>query len=163
MNARVEDLFESDLEKDTLHAVFPTSFQLMCGVYGRKVDREECLEVNTHTSSGESLPGISYYTTTRISPTEPDTRQFGSWLIRYRDKIRPSVDRDSDTQLWGRRGIGRLSNQYLLARRASRNEVAIGLLQSWIDEDPDAQQAVDLLRLKEVIDEQRIDERKLFT
>lgn len=162
MNARVEDFLESDLEKETLHADFPTSFQLMSGIYGRKVGHKERLEVITHTSSGESLPSILYYTTTRITPAEPDARQFGSWLIRYRDKIRPSTDKDFDTQLWTGLGVGRVSNQYLLVRKASRNKVAINLLQSWIDEDPDPQQAVDLLRLKEVIDEQRIDERKLF-
>ena len=166
MNARAEDFLEPDFENGTSKAGIPTTVQLMNGVYKRNVQHRSLIDVITDTPSGDIPPGMSAdYTTAGISPAEPDARKFGSWLERYMDQLQPSFEKyyDACSLLWSGSKLGILDERYLLARRTSKNKAAIDLLQSWIDEDPDDQQAADLIRLKEAIDEQRADDRKLFT
>jgi len=162
MNARLEDFLEPDSEKGTFRAEFPTSVQLMNGVYKRRIQHRPHMEVITHTSSGETPHGILYYTTARISPAEPDAKQFGFWLVNYRNQMQRYAEGCFETHVLSGSRLRRLYEGSLLGRRKKKNQVAIDLLQSWLEEKPDEQQASDLARLKEAIDEQRIEDRKLF-
>jgi len=162
MNARPKDFFVQDSERGTTRAEFPTVVELMNGVYERRGQLRPTIEAITHISSGESLTGISNYNTTRILPAEPDAKQFGFWLESYKDLILRYTEEIFETHLSSRPKLHRLYKSSLLDRRKNANKAAIDLLQSWIEETPDEQQAFDLARLKETIDEQRPEEQKLF-
>ena len=162
MNARPEDFLDSDYEKATFRVEFPTTVQLMNGVYKREIQKSPKIEAATHTSSGEEFSTISNYTTARVLPAEPNAREFGCWLERYRDLVQGYAEEYIETQVTSISKLRRLYETSMLNRRKNKNKDAIELLQSWIEEAPDEQQAVDLARLKSTIDEQRSQGRKLF-
>jgi len=89
-------------------------------------------------------------------------KQLGHWLEDYWQRYESGGGLCRDMQT----GIDPSSYPSLpapmVAKTDKRNQAAIDLLQSWIDEPADDQQAIALSRLKAAIDEQRADERKLF-
>lgn len=162
MSARADDVFEPEFEKDTLLAEFPTTVQLMDGIYRRRVQPRLAIEVITDTSSGGSPSGIPEYTATHLSPTEPDAKLFGDWLENYKDHVQEYAEQPLKSRILTSSTPCKLYGDHPLANREENYKAAIELLQSWIDEQPDDQQVSDLARLKETIDEQRTEERKLF-
>jgi len=165
MNARAEDFIESDYEKGTLKAEFPTPVQLMNDVYMRETQTSLPLDIITYTSSGDLNWTASDYTDMGVYPAEPDPQRFGSWLQSYHEKLELPLGRFYEicTHIWSGSDIAGRDQRILFSRRSTRNKRAVALLQSWIDEAPDDQQAKDLQQLKEEIDDQRMEGRKLFS
>ena len=161
MSARPEEFFEQDSENGTFHAELPTMAQLMIGVYKRRIQHGPRMEVITQTSSGETPDEALPYTDARISATEPDAKRFGVWLESYGDKMQRQLEGGFETAVSSDSKPRRL-REYSLVVQRKNNQAAIDLIQSWLEEEPDEQQASDLVRLKETIDEQRIEGRKLF-
>jgi hypothetical protein len=163
MNAQPEAFLEPDSDDGTFRAEFPSTVQLMNGVYKREIQRMPPIHIATPQASfGEEFIGPWSHTTARISPPEPNAKDFGRWLERYRELVQDRGEEYGGTFVLSNSRLRKLSESNAITRMKRKNKAAIDLLQSWIEEEPDEQQAVNLVRLKETIDEQRSEDRKLF-